>query len=299
MNVIPSTRPIPDRHTSRAKIRLRYEDLTQEGRLRLIAMPECLSRTTWGKLIGPSRLYRQLTAQGIVAVLTRLAITAGAGPLSIQNPLNATGRLRFAHTLDDDAEVQRIVLNMWGEAEAPLASTRDPQPPNAGTSVSAGRIFAEHTLTRPFAPAGARSVTQLEDIDGLSPFPKERYLGESPRALLALPRGATALEAYSMDAPPIVFGLDDTDDNQHVNALVYLRLFRVAALQRLAKHQSPEVRQLQTAEIGFRKPCFAGEQLYLRIRAFHLGSRTGALCTLGPQSADRQPSCYARLTFGS
>jgi hypothetical protein len=191
------------------------------------------------------------------------------------------------------------VLNMWGEATAPIGSTRDPQPQNAGTSVVAGRIFAEHTLTRPFAPAGARSVTRLKDIEGLSPFPKDRYLGENPRALLALPRGSQPLEAFSMDPQPVVFGLDDTDDNQHVNALVYLRLFRVAALQRLAKHQRAEVRQLHTAELGFRKPCFAGDQLYLRIRTFHVGSRTGALCTLGPESPDSKPSCYARLTFGT
>jgi len=298
MDVIPATRPISPRHTAHAEFHLRYEDLNQDGRLRVIAVPECLARTVWSQLIGPSRVYRKLTKGGIVPVLTRLSVAGGEGPLSVNNPVMATGRCRFAHTLDDDAEIQRIVLNMWGDLTGPRASTHDPQPPNgAGDPILAGRVFAEHTLTRPFAPSGARAVRSLQGIEGLSPFPKARYLGESPRALAALPRGAKAVGPAILDTEPVLFGLDDTDANQHVNALVYPRLFRVAALRHLARQGATEKRMMRTLEIGFRKPSFAGDCSFIRVRTYHHRGSAGALCTLGPEDPDATPRCYARLTF--
>lgn len=297
MDLIPPTHPISARHTTKAELTLRYEDITQDGRLRLTTMPECLARTVWGKLIGPSKLFGQLTAQGIAPLLTRLVIEGGDGPISVAHPLQAIGRFRFAHSLDDDAEVQRIVLNMWGELNGPRASVRDPQPEGRGETINVGRIFAEHTLSRPFAAKGERKVRRLDGITGISPYPKANYLGESPRGLLALPRGSEALEPLTADPQPVVFGVDDTDSNQHVNSLAYPGVFRAAALRRFAQAgQSPKL-MLRTLEIGFRKPSFAGESLHVHVRQFRYRSRVGAICTLGAEDPDQSPRCIARMYF--
>ncbi len=299
MDVIPATHTISARHTTSADIQVRYEDIAQDGRFRLEGMPECLGRTVWTKLIGPSKLYRQLSRQGITPVLTRLGIEGGQGPISIEYPLKATGRFRFSHSLDDDAEVQRILLNMWGEVTGPRASTRDPQPPGVGEQITVGRIFAEHTLTRPFATPGERRVRSLRDIPGISPYPRAEYLGEAPRALAALPRAAEPLEPLSLDREPVAFGIDDTDANQHVNSLAYPRLLRGAVLRRLAKLGLDTKVMMRSVEIAFRKPNFAGDTAYIRVRTFRYNGHYGATCTLGAEDPDATPHCFARMLFGS
>jgi len=298
MDVIPVTHKISARHTTSKDINLRYEDIAQDGRLRLAAMPECLARTVWGKLIGPSTLFKQLTADGIAPILTRVAIAGGEGPVSIAYPIKATGKFRFAHSLDDDAEVQRIVLNMWGEMRGPRSSVRDPQPDGQGQEISAGRIFAEHTLTRPFAEPGQRRVTHLEGMKGISPYPRAEYLGESPQGLLAIPRGAEAVDELSLEPLPVVFGLDDTDSNQHVNSLVYPRLFRIAALRRLNDEGENTAVMMRSIEMGFRKPYFAGDTAHIRIRHFRYKKQVAVTCTMGPLDDDATPNVFARIFFG-
>ena len=75
--------------------------------------------------------------------------------------------------------------------------------------------------------------------------------------------GADALDRASPDETLIVFGLVHTDSNQHVNSLVYMRLFEEAVLRRFAALGLPEPVLARRLEIAYRKPCFAGDRMHV------------------------------------
>ena len=109
---------------------------------------------------------------------------------------------------------------------------------------------------------------------------------------------------FVLDPTPIAFGLDHTDPNQHVNSLVYPRLFIEAALRRLAAHRKSTRLLTRAAEIAFRKPSFAGDRARIAIRAFERGDQLGAVGLLisddeaaAPLAAAR-PRCFVRLLLG-
>ena len=166
-------------------------------------------------------------------------------------------------------------------------------------------MFCEHVFTRPFAPPGERRVLSLE-IDGAPVVPMDRYALRRPEAALDLPEGAIALDDdLVLDPVPIVFGLDHTDSNQHVNSLVYTRLFTEAALRRLAAHGRGGALLARAADFAYRKPYFAGDRARIAARAFTLGDRAGVVAALlderdasGPL-ANARPRCFARLLLGA
>ena len=166
----------------------------------------------------------------------------------------------------------------------------------------AGRLFGEHVLTRPFAPPEQRRVQRL-DIPGEPPVPAERYESSPLPALLELPPGATPVDdVLELDSAPIAFGLTHTDSNQHVNSLVYPRLFEEAALRRFAARGLPTAVLTRALEMGFRKPAFAGDVLRLALRAFRLGDRLGACGAFvaAAQAGDlaaARPHAYACTLF--
>jgi acyl-CoA thioesterase FadM len=210
------------------------------------------------------------------------------------------GSYQLAHTVDPDGAVDRLMLFMWGRLIAPRGRSYDPQPPDAGHPVVAGRVFAEHVFTRPFAPAAERKVRAL-DAGGRPFVPEARADLRAPETVLALPDGAEPLDTAPVpDDAPTVLGLDHTDSNQHVNSLVYPRLVIEAALRRfhaLGRGSSPLL--ARGLEIAFRRPCFAGERVRVVSRAFAWGDRLGVTATITADGdpAGSRPRCTARVVF--
>jgi hypothetical protein len=165
--------------------------------------------------------------------------------------------------------------------------------------LTAGRVFAEHVFTRPFAPPGAHRVERLE-LPGLPEVPPERWDMHAWESLLELPPGAAWLDAATVeDAAPVVFGLHHTDSNRHVNSLVYPRLFQDAAARRLAAHGERLDRLPVRVEVAYRKPCFAGDAVRLRLRAFRAGEHPGAAGTFAASASDdARPYAALRVHFG-
>jgi hypothetical protein len=86
---------------------------------------------------------------------------------------------------------------------------------------------------------------------------------DAPASTTAMnpPDGADLLDAeYHPDPVVTAFGLDHTDSNQHVNSLVYPRLFAEAALRRLAELERPRRLLIRALDIAYRKPSFAGDR---------------------------------------
>jgi hypothetical protein len=228
---------------------LRYEDISQDGRLLLEVMPNAVGAAVWGAQLSRDAFAQRCMREGIVPILSRFVLEGTDGPFGVMAPMEATGRFALVET-----DSGRIALNMWSEVTGPIGRTYPPQPNDAGTVRPACRVFAEHVFTRLFAAHDKRRVRR-EDLPEGAPATLPRY---TPRPFASLLEGVT----FTADDAPIVFGLVHTDSNQHVNSLVYMRLFEEAVL----RHMPEGSRQLaRRMEIAYRKPCFAGDRMRIHV----------------------------------
>lgn len=289
---------VPPAQRTTGQLYLRYEDICQDGRLLPSGLPQGVGFIVWRKLLRTHPITRVLRDRdGIVPILSRLAVEAGGGPLSVSRALDAAGCYQLAHARDRDGEVSKLFLNMWVDAHGVAGLTHGPQPANAGARVWAGRVFAEHVFTKLFAPPEQRKVLSL-DLDGAPEVPETHYAWRPPEHLLELPPGAEPLEdELSPDVAAIAFGLIHTDSNQHVNSLVYPRLFLEAALRRIAALGVAPTLLARHIDITYRKPCFVGDRVAIALRAFRLGDEVGAVGAFVPERGDGRPYCFGRVVF--
>lgn len=280
-----------------AEVPGRFEDITQDGQLQLASLMPGLGATTWRHLLAHPDSKRLLEG-GVVPILSRIVLEGGEGPFSAGNPLSARGAYAFSHTTDASGAVDRMLLSMWLEVRAAVGRTYGAPPEGAGTPAFAGRVYAEHTVTRPFASTPEERRVRPTELAGVEGVPGERVEAVTPASLEVLPEGARALdEAPRADAATIHFGLMHTDSNQHVNSLVYLRLFEEAALRRLAEHGVRGALAARRIHVAYRKPCFAGDAARIELRAFEHEGRHGAVGSFVPEGGGR-PTCHVALAFG-
>ncbi len=302
MITVPSLPDLPADQRASAPLPFRYEDIAQDGRMMLGALSPALGAVIWGKLLAQHPAAKGMSRGGVVPILTRLVAEGMPGPFSVNTTASVTGAFQMAHALKDGS-VDKIIVNMWAQLEAPHGSTFGPRPPEGAPLVIAGRVFAEHVLTRLFAPTADRKVTRL-DLPGVDPIPAQAVPWRAPSAILALPDGAAAIEPdFSVDPQPVVFGVAHTDSNQHVNSLIYPRMFEESVVRRLAAlGKSPAV-LARFLEVGYRKPSFAGEELRIALRLFTLGSRVGAVGAFVTADeallplAQAKPRCCLKMLF--
>jgi hypothetical protein len=293
--MIPPQPDVPESHRARGKLTLRFEDVTQDGRLVLESIPTAVG-PIWRDAISPQPYSRALMKQGVLAILSRLVVEAYEGPFSIAAQVECDGCFAYSHSVDDGGEVDRIYLDMWSSLTAPIGRTYGPPPDGAGENVPAARLYAEHVFTRPFGPPDQRKVLRV-DAQGMDPVPGPRREARRMQDILAIPHGARALDdALSIDGPGTPLGLLHTDSNQHVNSLVYPRHLEEAALRRFARHGIVTRTLGRNLEIAFKKPFFAGETMHVAVRAFTEPLGIAAVFLDVPDVAAR-PRAYARLTF--
>ena len=299
MKEIPPLPDVPDEQRAAGDVSLRYEDISQDGRVMLLAMPQAIGEV-WRRVLDDRGVAVAMREAGVVPILTRLTIEGGGGPISVRKRLRAEGRFQLAHTVRDGSP-DRILLNMWASLAGPKSRTHGPPPPGAGEMIPAGRVYAEHVFTRPFAPPDQRKVTRLDGIAGVPPVPEHRYDFVPVEVTAELPSGARALDdAPVVDPVPLVFGLVHTDSNQHVNSLVYPRLFEDALLRRAAATGRSTASLLSRhVQLAYRKPCFAGDRMRIAVRLFELDGRLGAVGTFFPDGTpEARPHAFARMIFG-
>lgn len=252
-----------------ARLPLRFEDIAQDGRIVLSAMQHLLGATTWPDLFRHP-WANTLRDQGVVPILTFVEIENGDGPFSnVGCFVEADGRWELGRSMDENGNTERLLVSMWVDAKGPIGSTYGPPPPRAGEMTFAGKIYAEHVVTRLFAPAAERKVTKL-DVEGLDSSKVLPYT--VPESVSILPVTAAPIGESERT---VVFGVTHTDGNQHVNSLVYARMFEEAVLQ-MPGFEGVHGRKVR---VGYRKPFFAGNTAQLRVRTFDDGGRKGACGT--------------------
>ena len=305
MLFFPAIPEVASNQRTTGKVYLRYEDLSQDGRVQLMAYPHATAFVVWRDLLEDHPITNGLRTKGIIPVLTRILIGGADGRVPVGRPLEAAGGFELARTENADGDVDRLMMNMWVDLHGTAGHTFGPPPPNHGERVHVGRVFIEHVFTRPFAPSGERKVVAFAE-HGLPAVPETLYAWRAPAETMTLPAGAVALDdELVVDPAPVVFGLNHTDANQHVNSLVYPRLFEEAALRRFAALGRPTAMLARDGEIAYRKPGFAGETLRIALRAFELDGRLGATgCFVvdgdaaSPSAlAASRPHCFLRMLF--
>lgn len=267
---------LPDQF-AKGTMHLRYEDIAQDGRPRVGALPVALG-VVWRGVSMPKEARTSLAQAGILPILTRFRVEAEDGPFAIERPFDVSGSFRLAHAKAASGEVERLFLDIEAELTAPIGRTNFPPPENAGAMVRVGSVLAEHTFTRPFAPAGERKVTHLP-VGDLRVVPPRERASLSPAELLEPPEGAIAIEAdFSMDPTRFAMGITHTDSNQHVNSLVYPALFEECALRRLHALGKATSVLARSLDVRYRRPSFAGDVLSCSLRTF---SRGGSIECVG------------------
>ena len=291
---------IPESERAAGRLHLRYEDVAQDGRLLLGTLPVALG-VLWRAITIPQDLRAFMREKAILPILTRFEIEAGPGPFAVDQPIDVEGGYRLAHAVGDSGEVARLFLDMDATLKGKKGRTNLPPPADKGTEAIAGTLNVEHVFTRPFAPPGERKVLAF-DLPGGTIVPAEKRAWQAPESAAEAPVGAKAIdEAYVVDPVTIALGVMHTDSNQHVNSLVYPRLFEEASLRRFAALGRSTSVLARSLVVAYRRPSFAGEALRLFVRTFE---KDGKLLTTGlvfgatdDPSDPRKARVFLRLGF--
>lgn len=303
---------LPPEQQAQATRPTRYEDVTQDGRLRFLSLPNLMGDVTWRNLLANHPAHDWMFESGVVPILSRMVLRTTPGPMPPAALVDVKGWYQLAHHRNENNQIEKLFMNMGATIFAPQGySYKEAISP--GTSrIEVGSVFAEHVFTRLFAPPDQRKVTSLDGAP-MPAIPNDRYCFNPAENLLAtngITPFANTESTYHLDPVSIVFGLPHTDANQHVNSLVYPRLFEEATFRRAAA-LGVNITTLQTeaCEIAFRKPSFVGEtvMILLRLVTFVENGKTrlgavGAFVDAGISSSDLiagkgRPRCCIRLVL--
>jgi len=243
---IPPVPADPDGARCDGPVNLRYEDVSQEGRLLLGGVPQAIDQLCWPSVMQDADM-RGLLLTGVIPIRARLVVEGGQGPLSAIFPIRGEGAWHRAAVRGGDGAVRRLLMLMWVDLYAREGWTLLPPDPTA-RELPVGRVYVEHVYTRLWAGPGDRRVTDVTGWTPRSDWAERRPEDVAPDAPDARPRHLRTR----------TLGLMHTDPNNHVNSLVYPRLFEEEAL--LLRGGPDVARRL---EIVWRKPFFAGETVTL------------------------------------
>lgn len=297
-----STESTHDAHhapdSARADFHIRYDDLTQHAHVKQVTFPMVLARVCMEKLWVKHPLF-ETRQQGIVPILSRIVVESEPIAVSFGSPLQGRGHIEVAHERGADGAVSALFMNSHADIWAIPSRRNRNVDPATRQPVRIGRAFGEHVLTKPFGPLHERKVVRF-DVAGQPAVPAATHRRLRVDSNLELPPGAVPLDAEFMPDPaPWTFGLIHTDLNQHVNSLVYARMFEEAAVRRAALHGHNRALHARKLSLCYRKPCFAGDTLQCMVRGYLLDGAFGAVGYLAPAATPlARANCSFNLLFG-
>lgn len=275
---------VPERPWSHGHFPLRYADIAQDGRLLVTTMAPAID-VVWHDQLTHEPTLNAAMKEGVIPILTRLVVRGTEATSPVRPALEAQGCFWLARGTSRSRE--RPMLDIYARIEGTTGLTYGTLE-GTGRHAMFGEIYAAHVFTRPFAAVGERRIERLEDA-GFSSEGAPLQTWSAPRALLEHPPGCEPMDPEPvLDPVPIAFSLCHTDSNQHVNSLVYPRLFEDAALRALARHPIDTTMLLARAlDVRFRKPCFAGDRVRIALQVFR---GTSGWCVIGGFFAADDPA---------
>ena len=272
---------------------MRYEDLTQDGRLTPIALPPTMSGL-WRDVLTDHPGARNALKTGVIPILTRMILVSEDQPIHVNRPVEVKAGFELAHDRDATGAVSRLFMNVWTEVRG--AAGRISPNSKPGPLASAGRLFAEHTFTRLLAPPDQRKVTRLE-VEGYPDVPAALHHPPPPSTVQEAPDNGRWLDELGPDTTPYDFTLDQTDSNQHVNSLGYIRVFLDAVNRRLAAVGRRGKLRSRAVDIAYRKPSFAGDRVMSQLRLYENSDGLGAAGYIAGD--DGKPRVYVRVAIAT
>ena len=118
---------------------LRYEDVDQDGLLKLESIPNAIAAVAWRGLLAEHPLYTTCLGTGILPILSRLVLVGGRGPISIVPPLEARGGFHLATARNPDGSVDRLILTLFAELWGEVGRTHGTPVDGAGERIPVGR----------------------------------------------------------------------------------------------------------------------------------------------------------------
>jgi hypothetical protein len=291
----------------RGRTRIGFEDIDLRYVLKMRAFIRACMQPIFGDL-ERHMATQALRQRGIAPIMFYLIFENSPTPLLFLGEIETrhTIRLKRSTTPDPKApggSTQRLLLEMDAEVWSQPGSG-DPKAlgtePRDRPLQHVGRFRGLHVVTRPVAAPGERQVTEvppemarLKETPFTDPYP-------TPELISQVPAGFTAVNGGPWEQYSSVWGLPNTDVNQHVNVHEYIygmenhfsRLLFMARLP-LAQHR------IAKSHLLFRKPFFPGDLYALRGKLWTQGRQTllvGSFHQAGPEGqVDARPSVAVRM----
>src|SRR5262249_1906752 len=134
---------------------LRYDDVVQDGRIRLESAWRPTGRLLWSHP-EVARVLRSMD-EGVTNVLSRVTLQSTEAPLAPRAKVRPRVKYRFEHTVTAAGDVDRLVFSTWVST---VALSR------GGMEAAAARAYGQRVFTRIAAAPGQHLVRRL---DGFGP----------------------------------------------------------------------------------------------------------------------------------
>lgn len=236
-----------------------FEDLSERGAVKLTSLLRLTGRphyTLWAQEIG-SPHFKERTGQFIPIYYLDLEVTDV--PIETRDAVEIEVRIRLGKHRRSDGSVERLISEAWCEVFAPRAG---------GRRVRLGGTHKQAVFTRPDPDPARRRVIVLHPSLGLGELPNRDIRPYGPDDLKAPPDGFS-LCGQLADRDAHVWSYQQTDPNQHIHAMEYVRVMEAFAADELARGgRSARDYHFARGRVLFRRPCFTGEW-YRRSAAHH------------------------------
>ncbi len=289
------------------KARIQFEDLDQFSLLKTRTFVRLCMPPIFKEL--EARLpLAQLRGKGIVPIMFNLGFRTTPHPLVLMSQLDARFRVGLRRSISAPEQpggvpMQRLLLLMECDLSGPRSSG-DPTRLGADTHdaphAPAGTMRALQVWTRLLAPPGQRQVVEVPpELATLRELPLEEPF-PAPEPLLAIPEGYQRIASGQWEQHESVFGLPNTDINQHVNVQEYLMGMENHFVRLLHGADLPQLQHRITAVTTlFRRPFFPGDRYRIQGPLWRQGQRTllaGSFHKVSREGqTDPRPSAVVRL----
>lgn len=250
---------------------------------------------------------KPMREQGIAPIMFDLRFGAEPRPIAVFGKLEAHYEVKLFRSVTPSSEpdaptLDRLMLemNVQVRAEAGSGNPHTLGGREHGPMVDCAYMRGLHVLTRPVAPRGQRQVREVPPE--LARLREHRWpeAYPAPENMQETSQGFNELDPGAWREQRNVWGLHNTDVNQHVNVHEYVfalenhysRLLYGAGLPVAGHH-------IRTAHVLFRKPFFMGQQVAVLGRALRKGRDTALLAGChhvdAEGSLEPRPAVFARM----
>ena len=202
------------------------------------------------RVLRPHWTYDPSRGDGVAPIPHMMSLAARPGRIALGTPMQQHYRIRLVTTRHAGGALRRAHLVMRCTLIAPRRA--------AGTTLGNSEIWM--ALTRPYAPAGERRIAEVPaGLRFLAEHPlRDGDLGHRPIESFRCTAGAG--EQLSRHTLPLVYHMDRSDSNLHINMHVYPQqaLDYLALSYHRAGGDAGRLR-FRTATAYFRRPFLPGD----------------------------------------